>query len=405
MLERVLTFATMVMSSVVFLAATQTAVAQKKYDVGATDSEIKIGNVMPYSGPASAYAVIGKVEAAYFKMINEQGGINGRRIAFISYDDGYSPPKTLEQTRRLVEGDEVLMLFNIVGTPGNAAIQQYVNERKVPHLFISSGASRWNDPAHFPWSMAWWPSFENEARVYAKYIEQTYPDKTIGILYQHDDLGKGYLTGLHDFFGAGAAKKIVAEESYELTDPTVDSQIIHVMSAHPDIFINLTTPKFAALAIRKVAGLDWHPIQFLSNVSVSYKKVIVPAGVDNAKGIISATYMKDPDDPQWADDQGMNEFKVFVAKYYPEADRYDATAIFGYGAAKALARILEQCGDDLTRDNIMKQMTHLDMAIDIYLPGIKVKTSPTDYAAIDQLQLVKFTGQRFELFGSVIGSR
>jgi branched-chain amino acid transport system substrate-binding protein len=379
------------------------ALAQNKYDAGVTDKEIKIGNVMPYSGPASAYAVIGRIEAAYFQMINQQGGINGRRLNFISYDDGYSPPKTVEQVRRLVESDQVLLLFNVVGTPGNAAIQKYVNQKGIPHIFISSGASRWNDPAHFPWSMAWWPSFRTEARVYAKYIQQNHPGKTIGILYQNDDLGKDYLVGFREVFGAEASKRIVAEVSYELTDATVDSQIFQIKAAKPDIFLNISTPKFAAQAMRRVGELGWKPIQFLSNVSASVEKVMIPAGPDNARDVITATYMKDPTDPQWKDDPGMNEYRAFAAKHFPDPAKDDGTAVFGYGAAMAMTRMLKQCGDPLTRDNIMKQMTSLDMEIDVYLPGIRIRTSPTSYAPINQLQLMKFNGQRFELFGSVIG--
>jgi ABC-type branched-subunit amino acid transport system substrate-binding protein len=377
--------------------------AQKKYDTGATDKEIRIGNAMPYSGPASAYAVIGRIEAAYFQMINQQGGINGRRIDFISYDDGYSPPKTIEQVRRLVESDQVLLLFNVVGTPGNAAIQKYVNQKGIPHIFISSGAARWNDPAHFPWSMAWWPSFRTEARVYAKYIQQHHPGKTVGILYQNDDLGKDYLAGFREVFGAEAAKRIVAEVSYELTDATVDSQIFQIKAAKPDIFLNISTPKFAAQAMRRVGELGWKPIQFLSNVSASVEKVMIPAGPDNARDVITATYMKDPTDPQWKDDPGMNEYRTFTAKHFPDPAKDDGTAVFGYGAAMAMTRILRQCGDLLTRDNVMKQMTSLDMEIDVYLPGIRIRTSPTSYAPINQLQLMKFNGQRFELFGSIIG--
>jgi branched-chain amino acid transport system substrate-binding protein len=383
-------------------AGAGSAFAQKKYDIGVTDKEIKIGNVMPYSGPASAFAVIGRIEAAYFKMINEQGGINGRKINFISYDDAYSPPKTFEQTRKLVESDEVFLLFNVVGTPGNAAIQKYVNQKKVPHLFISSGAARWNDPKNFPWSMAWWPSFKSEARVYAKYIQQNYPGKTVGILYQNDDLGKDYLAGFHEVFGAEPSKRIVVEVSYELTDATVDSQIFQIKAARPDIFLNISTPKFAAQAMRRVGELGWKPIQIVSNVSASVEKVMIPAGPDNARGVITATYMKDPTDPQWKDDPGMNEYRAFVDRHFPDPAKDDGTAVFGYGAAAAMTRILKQCGDNLTRDNIMKQMTSLDMEVGVYLPGVRIRTSPTDYAPINQLQLMKFNGQRFDLFGSII---
>lgn len=392
-----------ILSSVVLLAMTAgTVLAQQKYDVGVTDKEIKIGNSMAYSGPASAYAVIGRVETAYFKMINDQGGINGRKINLLSYDDGYSPPKTIEQVRRLIESDQVFLLFNVIGTPGNAAIQKYVNQKKVPHIFISSGATRWNNPTNFPWSMAWWPSFRSEARVYAKYIQQNYPGKTVGILYQNDDLGKDYLAAFHEIFATESAKRIVAEVSYELTDSTVDSQIFQIKAAKPDIFLNISTPKFAAQAIRRVGELGWKPVQFLSNVSASVEKVLLPAGADNARDIITATYMKDPTDPQWKEDPGIAEYKAFVAKYFPDPAGEDGTAVFGYGAAMALTRILKQCGNDLTRDNVMKQMTSLDMELPVYLPGIRIRTTPTSYAPINQLQLMKFNGKRFELFGSVI---
>jgi ABC-type branched-subunit amino acid transport system substrate-binding protein len=296
----------------------------------------------------------------------------------------------------------VFLLFNVIGTPGNAAIQKYVNQKKVPHIFISSGATRWNNPTNFPWSMAWWPSFRSEARVYAKYIQQNYPGKTVGILYQNDDLGKDYLAAFHEIFGAESAKRIVAEVSYELTDSTVDSQIIQIKAAKPDIFLNISTPKFAAQAIRRVAELGWKPVQFLSNVSASVEKVLLPAGADNARDIITATYMKDPTDPQWKDDPGVAEYKAFVAKYFSDPAGEDGTAVFGYGAAMALTRILKQCGNDLTRDNVMKQMTTLDMELPVYLPGIRIRTTPSSYAPINQLQLMKFNGTRFELFGSVI---
>src|SRR5258707_5374138 len=304
--------------AILAIAASGGALAQKKYDAGVTDTEIKIGNVMPYSGPASAFAVIGRTEAAYFRMVNEQGGINGRKIDFVSYDDGYSPPKTIEQVRRLIESDEVFLLFNVVGTPGNAAIQKYVNQKKVPHLFISSGAARWNDPKTFPWSMAWWPSFKSEARVYAKYIQHNHPGKTVGILYQNDDLGKDYLAGFHEVFGAEPSKRIVVEVSYELTDATVDSQIFQIKAAKPDIFLNISTPKFAAQAMRRVGELSWKPIQIVSNVSASVEKVMIPAGPDNARGVLTATYMKDPTDMQWKDDPGMNEYRAFVDRHFAD---------------------------------------------------------------------------------------
>jgi ABC-type branched-subunit amino acid transport system substrate-binding protein len=392
-------------SGLMSLACSCAAGAQKQYDVGVSDTEIKIGNVMPYSGPASAYAAIGKTEAAYFKMINDQGGINGRKINFISYDDSFNPPKTVEQVRRLVESDEVYVLFNVVGTAGNSAIQKYVNLKKIPHIFISSGAARFDDPEQFPWSMAWWPGFKSEARVYAKYIQQHYPDKTIGILYQNDDSGRDYLAGFHEAFGPEVSKKIVLELPYEVTSPTVDSQVVQIKAVNVDLFINLSTPKFAAQAIKKIAELGWKPIQFLGNASASTSSTMSAAGVDASTDIISAVYLKDPADPQWKNDKAIKEFRAFMSKYYPEGDQENGTTVFGYGAAKAFVQVLRQCGDNLTRDNMMKQMTSLDMTIDVYLPGIKIKTSPTDYSPIDQLQMVKFNGQRFEPFGPVIDSK
>jgi branched-chain amino acid transport system substrate-binding protein len=393
------------LSGLIIAAGSYAAVAQKQYDIGVSDTEIKIGNVMPYSGPASAYAAIGKTEAAYFKMINERGGINGRKINFISYDDGFSPPKTVEQVRKLVESDEVFLLFNVVGTAGNAAVQKYANLKKIPHLFISSGAAKFDDPEQFPWSMTWWPGFRSEARIYAKYIQQHYPDKTIGILYQNDDSGKDYLVGFHEAFGSETPKKILLELPYEVTSPTVDSQVVQIKAANVDIFVNLSTPKFAAQAIKKIAELGWKPIQFLGNASASTSSTMTAAGVDNSREIISAVYLKDPADSQWKDDEGIKEFRAFMKKYYPDGDQENGTTVFGYGAAKAFVQVLRQCGDNLTRDNVMKQMTSLDMEINVYLPGIKIKTSSTDYSPIDQLQLVKFNGQRFEPFGSVLDSK
>jgi branched-chain amino acid transport system substrate-binding protein len=399
------TLKALVISGLMMAVGCATATAQKKYDSGVSDTEIKIGNVMPYSGPASAYAAIGKTEAAYFAMINEQGGVNGRKINFISYDDSFNPPKTVEQVRKLVESDEVYVLFNVVGTAGNSAIQKYVNLKKIPHIFISSGAAKFDDPEQFPWSMAWWPGYKSEARIYAKYIQQNYPDKTIGILYQNDDSGKDYLAGFHEAFDPEASKRIVLELPYELTTPTVDSQVVQIKAANVDIFINLSTPKFAAQAIKKIAELGWKPVQFLGNAAASTSSTTSAAGIDASRDIISAVYLKDTTDPQWKNDEGVKEFRAFMSKYYPEGDQDNGTTVFGYGAAKAFVQVLRQCGDILTRDNIMKQMTSLDMKIDVYLPGIRIKTSPTDYSPIDQLQLVKFNGQRFEPFGSVIDSK
>jgi len=392
-------------AAVVMGASVAAATAQKQYDVGVSDTEIKIGNVMPYSGPASAYAAIGKTEAAYFKMINERGGINGRKISFISYDDSFAPPKTVEQVRKLVESDEVFVMFNIVGTAGNVAVQKYLNLKKVPHIFISSGAARFDDPDQFPWSMAWWPGFRNEAKIYAKYILQNYPDKTIGVLYQNDDSGKDYLAGFREVFGTAYAKKIIVELPYELTAPTVDSQVVQIRTANVDIFVNLGTPKFAAQAIKKIAEMGWKPVQFLGNASASTSTTMAVVGIDAVKDIVSAVYLKDPADSQWKNDDAVKEFRAFMSKYYPDGDQENGTTVFGYGAAKAFVEVLRKCGDNLTRENIMKQMTSLDMTIDVYLPGIKIRTSPADYSPIDQLQMVRFNGRRFEPFGPVIDSK
>jgi len=384
------------------LSIASSATAQKRYDPGATDTEIKIGNIMPYSGPASAYATIGKTEAAYFNKLNAGGGINGRKIDFISYDDGYSPPKAVEQARKLVESDEVLLIFNSLGTPSNSAIQKYMNGKKVPQLFVASGAAKWDDPKHFPWTMGWQPSYQVEARIYGAYILKNYPGKSIGVLYQNDDFGKDYLVGLHEALGPQAGKLILIEASYETTAPTVDSQVVQIRGANPDIFINISTPKFAAQAIRKVAELSWHPVQFLTNVSVSVGSVMKPAGFENDQGILSAAYLKDPKDPQWKNDPAMNEWRAFMTKWYREGDQADAATVFGYGVAKGLEQVLRQCGDNLTRENIMKQASSLDFEIGVYLPGTRIKTSPTDFAPIEQLQMMRFKGESWELFGPVM---
>ena len=384
------------------LSLATSANAQKRYDPGATDTEIKLGNIMPYSGPASAYATIGKTEAAYFKKLNAEGGINGRKIEFISYDDAYSPPKAVEQARKLVESDEVLLIFNSLGTPSNSAIQNYLNGKKVPQLFVASGAAKWNDPKRFPWTMGWQPNYQVEARIYGAYILKNYPGKTIGVLYQNDDFGKDYLIGLHEALGAQANKLILIEASYETSAPTVDSQVVQIRGANPDIFINVTTPKFAAQAIRKIAELSWHPVHFLTNVSVSVGAVMKPAGFDNEQGILSAAYLKDPKDPQWKNDPSMNEWRAFMSKWYPEGDQDDAATVFVYGVAKGLEQVLRQCGDNLTRENIMKQAANLDFEIGVYLPGTRIKTSPTDFAPIEQLQMMRFKGESWELFGPVM---
>jgi branched-chain amino acid transport system substrate-binding protein len=387
----------------VLAATTCGALAQKKYDTGATDTEIKIGNIMPYSGPASAYGVIGKTEAAYFKKINAEGGINGRKIDFISYDDSYSPPKTVEQARKLVESDEVLLIFNSLGTPPNSAIHKYMNAKKVPQLFVATGATKWNDPKDFPWTMGWQPSYQSEGRIYAKYILKEKPDAKIAVLFQNDDYGKDYLKGLKDGLGAKASSMIIAEESYETTEPTIDNHVVKLKSTGADIFFDVTTPKFAAQAIKKVAEIGWKPLHILNNVSASLGSVIKPAGFENAQGIVSATYLKDVSDPQWDNDPGMKEFLNFLAKDFPEANKLDASVIVGYGVAQTMVQVLKQCGDNLTRENVMKQAANLkDFRTEVLLPGIRINTSPTSFAPISQLQLQVFKGERWILFGDVI---
>ena len=392
------------LTAAVMVFISTVALADKKYDSGASDTEIKIGNIMPYSGPASAYAVIGKTEAAYFNKINAEGGINGRKINFISYDDGYSPPKAVEQARKLVEGDEVLTVFNSLGTPSNSAIEKYMNAKKVPQLFVATGASKWNDPKDYPWTMGWQPSYESEARIYAKYLLKEKPDGKVGVLYQNDDFGKDYLRGLKDGLGARASM-IVAEESYEITEPSIDGHIVKLKASGADIFISITTPKFAAQAIKKLAEIEWHPIHILANVSASVGGVMQPAGFENAQGILSAAYAKDGADPQWNDDPGMKKFLAFLAKYYPEANRLDASVVYGYGVAQTLVQVLEMCGDNLTRDNLMKQAASLkDFEPDTLLPGISINTSPTDYAPIKKLKMMRFKGDKWELFGDIISA-
>jgi branched-chain amino acid transport system substrate-binding protein len=392
----------LMLAGVLVTALAGAAHAEKKFDPGATDTEIKIGNIMPYSGPASAYATIGKTEAAYFNKLNSEGGINGRKINFISYDDAYSPPKTVEQARKLVESDEVLLIFNPLGTPGNTAIQKYMNAKKVPQLFVSSGAAKWNDPKNFPWTMGWQPNYQTEARIYAAYILKNYPGKTIGVLYQNDDFGKDYLIGLREGLGDEASKLIVIETSYETSTPTVDSQVVQIKGANPDIFINIATPKFAAQAIKKIAEIGWKPIHFLTNVSASIGGVMKPAGYEASQGILSTNYLKDPKDPGWKNDPAMNEWRAFMNKWYPEGDQEDASTVFGYGAAKGLEQVLRQCGDDLTRENVMRQAANLNFEIGIYLPDTRIKTSPTDYAPLEQLQMQRFEGETWQLFGPVM---
>ena len=383
--------------------ATAPANAQKKYDPGVSDSEIMIGQTMPFSGPASAYAAIGNAEAAYFRMINDQGGINGRKINLIAYDDSYNPAKTVEQTRKLVESDGVLLMFGSLGTAPNAAVQKYLNDKKVPQLFTATGATRFSDPVNFPWTMPVIPSYQTEGRLYGRYILANHPDAKIGILYQNDDLGKDYITGLKQILGAKAASMIVAEAAYEPTDPTVDSQIVMLKSVGADLFYNISTPKFAAQAIRKIAELGWKPVHVLANISSSVGGVLKPAGFEASQGIISVSYLKDPGDAMWDNDPGMMKWRAFMDKYYPAGDKNSSLNTSGYGIAQILEVVLRNCGDNLTRENVMKHATSLkDVQLDISLPGTVMNTSPTDYRVVKQLQTMRFKGEHWEGFGSII---
>src|SRR5580704_983092 len=397
---RIAAFSTAVIA---FAATTGSALAQKKYDSGASDTEIKIGNIMPYSGPASAYGVIGKTEAAYFNKINAEGGINGRKINFITYDDGYSPPKAVEQARKLVESDEVLVVFNPLGTPSNTAIEKYMNSKKVPQLFVATGATKWNEPKEFPWTMGWQPSYQSEARIYAKYLVKEKPGAKIAVFYQNDDFGKDYLKGLKDGLGAKAASMIIAEEGYETSEPSIDNHIVKLKASGADVFISITTPKFAAQAIKKLAEMNWTPLHIVSNVSSSVGGVIKPVGFENAQGILSAAYAKDGADAQWNDDPGMKKFYDFLAKYDADANKLDGSVVYGYGAAQTLVQVLKQCGDDLTHENVMKQAASLkSFTPDTLLPGVTINTSATDFAPIKQLQMMRFKGEKWELFGEII---
>ena len=385
--------------------ATAPASAQKKYDTGASDTEIKIGNVEAYSGPASAYGVIGKTEEAYFKMINDAGGINGRKINFMSYDDGYSPPKTVEQIRKLIESDEVLFVFNALGTPTQTAVQKYQNMKKVPQLFLATGASKWNDPKDFPWTMGFQPSYRVEARIFAKYILKEKPDAKVAIFYANDDFGKDYVAGIKDIFGDKAKDMIVAEESYETTEPSIDNHIVKLKGTGADVFVNIATPKFAAQAIKKMAELQWKPMHLMTDVSISIGAVMKPAGLDASEGILSAGYLKDASDPQWKDDEGMKKFMAFQAKYMPDANIADANLVYGFAAAQTMVQVLKQCGDNLTRENVMKQAASLkDFAPDTLIPGIKVNTSATDFAPIEQLKMMQFKNGKWDLFGDIISA-
>jgi branched-chain amino acid transport system substrate-binding protein len=380
------------------------ALAAKNYDPGASDKEIKIGQTMPYSGAASAYSQYGKVETAYFNMLSEQGGVNGRKIVLISLDDGYSPPKTVEQTRKLVEQENVLLIFGTVGTPTNSAIQKYLNAKKVPQLFPASGATKWGDPEHYPWTMGFLPTYQQENQIYAAYILKNHPDAKIGVLYQNDDYGKDNLKGLVDGLGTRAQQMIVKEVTYETSEPTIDSQIVALKNSGANVFVNLTTPKFAAQAIRQAYDIGWKPVHFLANSSNSVGAALKPAGLEKAVGLISSTYYKDPSDPQWDTDPGMMKFKEWLRKYVPDANPADNLNVIGYTLAQMLEHVLRACGDDLTRANVMKQAASIkDLELPLLLPGMKINTSATDFYPVGQLQLERFDGTQWKLYGPLMG--
>ena len=378
------------------------ALARAQRTPGVTGDEIRIGNTMPYSGPASAYGVIGRSHQAFFRMVNEQGGIAGRKITFISYDDGYSPPKTVEQVRRLVEQDRVAFLFNTLGTPTNSAIVRYVNARKVPHLFLSTGADKWGNYEDTPWTIGWQPSYRTEAQIYAKYLAEQKPDARLALLYQNDDFGKDYVHGVRDVFGEQFDKRVILA-SYEVTDPTIDSQVVSLQASGAEVLLTAATPKFAAQTIRKVHDVGWRPMHFLTNVSISVGTVMEPAGPEKGVGIITSAYLKDPTDSAWADDPGMNEWRAFMAKYIPDGDMKDGSYPFAYGIATTLMQVLKQCGGDFSRENVMRQVASLKgLEIPTLIPGITVNTSPTNFHPIRQMQLQKWTGSTWERFGGVI---
>jgi branched-chain amino acid transport system substrate-binding protein len=395
-----------VAAATAFVALTsQGALAQKVYDTGATDTEIKIGNVEAYSGPASAYGMIGKTEDAYFKMINDAGGVNGRKINFISYDDGYSPPKTVEQVRKLIESDEVFLIFNALGTPTQSAVQKYQNTKKVPQLFLATGASKWNDSKDFPWTMGFQPSYRVEARIFAKYILKNKPDAKVAVFYQNDDFGKDYVAGLKDIFGDQTSKLIIAEESYETSEPSIDSHIVKLKGTGADVFVNISTPKFAAQAIKKMAELEWKPMHLMTDVSISIGAVMKPAGLEASEGVLSAGYLKDASDPQWKNDEGMKKFMAFADKYMPGSNISDANMVYGFAAAQTMVQVLKQAGDNLTRENVMKQAASLKgFAPDTLVPGITITTSPTDFAPVEQLKMMQFKNGQWELFGDIISA-
>ncbi|HEU5178364.1 MAG TPA: ABC transporter substrate-binding protein [Burkholderiales bacterium] len=381
------------------------ALAQKKYDPGASDTEIRIGNTNPYSGPASAYGTIGKSIAAYFRMVNDQGGINGRKINFISYDDGYSPPRTVEMARKLVEQDQVLFVFQTLGTPSNTAIHKYMNMKKVPQMHVATGATKWNDPKGNPWTMGWQPNYQSEAKIYAQHILKNSPNAKIAVLYQNDDYGKDYLKGLHD--GLGAKKSMIVKEvSYEVSDPTVDSQIVQLQASGADVFVNITTPKFAAQAIRKVYDIGWKPVHYLNNVSIGIGSVLTPAGLEKSVGLLTVAYLKEPTDKQFENDAAMTQWREFMKKYYPDGSLIDNLNVYGYSVGQTIAQVLRQCGDNLTRENVMRQAANMKRyRVETLLPGVVIDTGADDFAPIESVQLQRFNGKEWVRFGEVMGGR
>ena len=391
------------LSGIAFAVATSSAMAQKNYDPGADDKEIKVGHLNPYSGPASAYGAIGKSIGAYFEKINAEGGINGRKVKFISLDDGYNPAKSVEQARKLVEEDEVLLVFQPLGTPSNSAIHKYMNTKKVPQLFVATGATKWGDPKNFPYTMGWQPNYQSEAKLYAAHILETKPNAKIGVLYQNDDYGKDYLKGFEDGLGDKAKSMIVSKVTYEVTDPTVDSQMVSLKASGADTFFNITTPKFAAQSIKKAAEIGWKPVHYLNSVSSGVGSVLTPAGLDNALGVMTASYIKDPTDPQFQKGKEYDDWVAWMKKYHPSGDLKDNLNVYGYTVAQTLVQVLKQAGDNLTRDNVMKQAASLDMTLPMLLPGVNVKTGPDDFYPIEREQMMKFNGTSWELFGKVYG--
>jgi branched-chain amino acid transport system substrate-binding protein len=377
--------------------------AQKKYDPGATDKEIKLGHINPYSGPASAYGAIGKAIQAYFDKVNAEGGVNGRKLNLVSLDDGYNPAKTVEVARKLVEEEEVLAVFQPLGTPPNSAIHKYMNQKKVPHLFVATGATKWGDPKNFPWTMGWQPNYQSEAKIYAAHILENTPNAKIAILYQNDDYGKDYLKGFEDGLGAKAASMIISKVSYEVTDPTVDSQMVSLKGSGADVFFNVTTPKFAAQAIKKAGELGWKPVHYLNSVSSAVGTVLVPAGVQNSLGIITAGYIKDPTDPQFQKGKEWDDWLAWMTKYHPKGDLKDNFNVYGYTVAQNMVHVIQKAGDNLTRENIMKQAASMDLVLPMLLPGVNIKTGPDDFYPIEREQLMKFDGKTWQLFGKVYG--